>query len=108
MSHVLIAAVSCIGLSLVALVLLRSEKGATGPSTRTGTTGSFEHLPTWSTSLLQSFDTSELVEAPRQSRPDQPPTPLISGDGHFPENRLVREGRNLVLEIEEFLAQQSR
>ena len=106
MVHLVIAVLSFTGLVVVALVLLRSVKA--GPESLGG-------LPMWSASLLHSATRGR--EAPSEARAPAEPAPVTRQQvaprppahaAHVPQRRLDREGRLLVEEVEQFLADQAR
>lgn len=110
MSHVVIAVVFLVALTLSVLALL--------VLTRDGSKSS-RSLPGWSAAVTQAPPPrpravrTEPASAPRERtttapRPERPQPTSVPGMGHLPEKRILREARTLVQEIEQFLDEQSR
>ncbi len=101
MTLMIIAGIAVVCIVVFVLVLAAVVTNKTAPE-------SLSHLPAWGASLLQSIDAPELVDTPASAEAEQSAAePLLGRTGHFPESRLVREGSQLVAEVEQFLAEQA-
>lgn len=110
MSHVVIAVIFLVALTLSVLaILVLTRDGAK-------TSGS---LPSWGSAFPQTppprprAAKAEPATAPRERtttapRPERPRPTSVPGMGRLPEKRILREARTLVQEVEQFLDEQSR
>lgn len=110
MSHVVIAVIFLVALTLSVLALLVLTRDS-GKSSRS--------LPAWSAAFLRSpapQPPSAKVEpaaAAREKtttapRPERTRATSVPGMGQLPDKRIQREARTLVQEIEQYLDEQSR
>jgi hypothetical protein len=110
MSHVVIAVIFLVALTLSVLALLvLTRDGAKSSRSRPTWSAAYLHTPprrapaTKAEPAAASRERTATAPRPERARPTSVP-----GMGHLPDKRIVREARTLVQEIEQYLDEQSR